>query len=133
MGYFYKGEIVMFCRNCGKEINDDVSFCPNCGCPARMVEKNQQYYDYEERLGKYETFSLAGFIISLLSIIITFFGIMPIISLALSMIGLKHANQMEQTYKILGIIGVIISFFIIVLTIYYTLLGYSFLSAISNL
>ena len=98
-----------------------------------MVLKNQQCYDDEKRLGKYEAFSLAGFIISLLSIIITFFGIMPIISLALSMIGLKRANQMEQTYKILGIIGVIISFFIIVLTIYNTLLGYSILSAISNL
>lgn len=22
----------MFCKNCGKEISEDVRFCPNCGC-----------------------------------------------------------------------------------------------------
>ena len=24
----------MFCRKCGKEIPEDVKYCPNCGCPT---------------------------------------------------------------------------------------------------
>ncbi len=24
----------MFCRKCGKEVPEDVKYCPNCGCPT---------------------------------------------------------------------------------------------------
>ena len=24
----------MFCRKCGKEISEDIKYCPNCGCPT---------------------------------------------------------------------------------------------------
>ncbi len=24
----------MYCKNCGQEINDDATFCPNCGTPC---------------------------------------------------------------------------------------------------
>lgn len=30
----------MYCKNCGKEIEDNVSFCPNCGA---KVERDTQY------------------------------------------------------------------------------------------
>lgn len=25
----------MFCRQCGRELSDDIAFCPNCGTPAK--------------------------------------------------------------------------------------------------
>ena len=28
-----------FCNNCGKEISDNINFCPNCGTPTRIVEE----------------------------------------------------------------------------------------------
>ena len=27
----------MYCQNCGKEISDQASFCPNCGHPVRSA------------------------------------------------------------------------------------------------
>ena len=31
-----------FCRNCGKELQDDVRFCPNCGTPVDAQPKAEQ-------------------------------------------------------------------------------------------
>lgn len=35
-----KEERKMFCRKCGKEIADDIKYCPNCGCPTDINEAN---------------------------------------------------------------------------------------------
>lgn len=35
----------MFCSNCGKEFDDGVSFCPNCGAPVNS-NQNAANYDY---------------------------------------------------------------------------------------
>ena len=33
----------MFCKTCGKEMNDGVKFCPGCGAPAPLPPTQQQY------------------------------------------------------------------------------------------
>ncbi|HCA05531.1 MAG TPA: hypothetical protein DEO32_06515 [Ruminococcaceae bacterium] len=35
-----------FCRNCGRQLNDDSSFCPSCGAPVNgnAQQNNQQNY-----------------------------------------------------------------------------------------
>ena len=32
----------MYCRNCGKEINDSAVFCPDCGKPVNKNLSNQE-------------------------------------------------------------------------------------------
>lgn len=29
--YIYKGEFIMYCSKCGKEVEETVNFCPSCG------------------------------------------------------------------------------------------------------
>lgn len=35
------GRISLFCENCGKNIENDASFCPECGAPVRTVQQPQ--------------------------------------------------------------------------------------------
>ena len=40
----------MFCRKCGKEIADDVKYCPNCGCPTdKNEESNNNSTNYVDQ------------------------------------------------------------------------------------
>lgn len=36
----------MYCRKCGKEINDDAVVCVNCGCAVKEVSSNNNSQDY---------------------------------------------------------------------------------------
>ncbi len=35
-----KEDFIMFCSNCGTQINDGEKFCPNCGAPVQGAEQN---------------------------------------------------------------------------------------------
>ena len=37
---FLKGEINMYCKNCGKEIPEGVRFCPECGADQEAASQN---------------------------------------------------------------------------------------------
>lgn len=60
-----KGEYVMFCSNCGKELDDNAVVCTHCGCLTReasfvkpMVERSE----VEE--GQSNGIAIAGFVCS---------------------------------------------------------------------
>ncbi len=67
----------MYCRNCGKTIDDKAVICPNCGVPQAEQKK------------PVNGFGVAGFIIGLLSIWLGYilFCIPPVIGIILSGIG----------------------------------------------
>ena len=46
----------MFCKNCGKEINDNAVVCPHCGVQVGKVETSSD--------GKKNNMALIGFILS---------------------------------------------------------------------
>lgn len=62
----------MYCKHCGKKIDDDLSFCPFCGSEAEKkgsVRKEQDDVkeDWANGLG------LSGFVVSIVALVYTFF------------------------------------------------------------
>lgn len=115
----------MFCQHCGKQIEDDATFCPNCGAkvgaaPAPEGEKDEFFKDvpapaptpvqqqqavpqqtyYAQQPAKTNTLAIVGFIMS-------FF--VTIAGLICSIIGLKQCNQTGEGGKGLAIAGIVIS------------------------
>ncbi len=121
------------CGECGKEVSDKASSCPNCGNPInskytkteRVCEHcGGSVYDNATTcvhcgkelkeskritVTKKKTNSLAsaGFILGFIAMIIDFFAILGILAVVLSSIGsvqIKNNNESGMGYAILGFI-----------------------------
>ncbi len=46
--FIQKGGEIMFCPNCGNEIDDDSVFCPNCGCNVNAADTQNQPQDQQQ-------------------------------------------------------------------------------------
>ncbi len=89
----------MYCKKCGKEIDDDAIYCPGCGAPT---ENYVSSVDYEAKHQSVATSSssrngvaLAGFICSVASLV---FGgiIVAIVGLCLCAYARKREDQYIQ-------------------------------------
>lgn len=96
----------MFCKNCGKEIDDNAFVCVHCGVTVTSEK--------EVPSTKYSPWAIVGMIVSLASLLISFFGVVPLIGIIFSCIGMKqtaYANVkgrgMAITGLVIGIIGVV--------------------------
>lgn len=90
----------MFCKNCGKEINDGAVVCPNCGVATdNMVKASAPAAAPAQK----NTMALVGFILSLLGF--------NVIALILSIIGYQNVKKPEYNGdgKGFAIAGIIIS------------------------
>lgn len=83
----------MFCRNCGKEIDDKAVVCPHCGVQVGKVETHSSD-------DKKNTMALIGFILS-------FF--IALAGLICSIIGYKRAKEEGLEGKGMALAGIIIS------------------------
>lgn len=100
------------CSECGKQISDKASFCPNCGvtnksytycsnCGAKTVSDNFcnncgmsiNNYNTYAKSNKMCGIALAGGITSLVSLLIDIFGVVAIVAIVLSSIGLYKVNS----------------------------------------
>ena len=96
----------MYCKNCGKEIDNNAYVCPNCGvlvksAPTEVVAKKES-----------NTKALIGFILS-------FF--VPVVGLILGIMGLKASGEMKGEGKGMSIAAIIISAVGIVCSIIFTI------------
>jgi hypothetical protein len=96
----------MFCKNCGKEINDNAVVCPNCGVATEKMAANNPVPAQKNSM------AIAGFVLALLGF--------NVISLILSIVGLSYSKKPEYAgdgkgFAIAGIVlsCVYIGFFII--------------------
>ncbi len=87
----------MFCKNCGKEIDDSAVVCPNCGVATENMAKNAP------APAQKNTMALVGFILALLSF--------NVIALIISIIGLSNSKKPEYAGdgKGFAIAGIVIS------------------------
>lgn len=95
------------CKECGKEISDEASFCPNCGYSvnnSNATEINNQSNNYVKTNG----FAVAGFVISLVSLLINFWGIVGLLGTIFSAIALNEINKHNEKGKGMAIAGLII-------------------------
>ncbi|MGM9900026.1 MAG: zinc-ribbon domain-containing protein [Bacilli bacterium] len=120
----------MFCTNCGKEISENDTFCPNCGAkqltaqydynPNGYVNKNVQPSVQKE---SYNTMCIVGLVISCISLFINFWGLVGIAGTIVSAIGLSSCCKKRERGKTLAIIGIVIGVVsIIYFSIFYGLL-----------
>ena len=63
----------MYCRNCGKEIDDDVKFCPHCG--TNLTQEQDYYQPMDQQVRKEEDapsfwFALLSFIIPVVGLVL---------------------------------------------------------------
>ena len=86
----------MFCKNCGKEVNDNAVICPNCGVATDNYNKSAAPVEQKNNM------ALIGFILS-------FF--VSIAGLIISIIAYKNAKKPEYNGdgKGFALAGIIIS------------------------
>ncbi len=100
----------MYCKNCGKEINDNAVVCPYCGVATDKLDK--------AAVGgkKINGFGIAGFVVSLASLLWLgiYFCIAGIIGLVLSIVGIKNrknsdsCNGLAIAGLVIGIISLVV-------------------------
>ena len=96
----------MFCKNCGKEIDDKAELCVYCGVSTREKTEHQKTLN---------GIGLAGFVVSLLSLWLgMYFCIASVVGLVLSVVGMYNAkkcsscNGLAVAGLVIGIISVVI-------------------------
>lgn len=113
----------MFCKNCGKEVSDNAYICTNCG--ALLKEQPES----EKKIAKENGLSISGFIISLVSIFISLFCIVPTVGLILSILGYVSAGKKNQKSR-LGLAGIIIGAISLVFCFFSLIFGFALLEAL---
>ncbi|MDE6373920.1 MAG: zinc-ribbon domain-containing protein [Clostridia bacterium] len=118
----------MFCRNCGKEIDDNAVFCPHCGSQTLNTaggqpqaqqqpqvtpvgQPNVQPFNVAPQTEPKGTngLGIAGFVLGLLSLYLgVYFCITPIVGLVLSIIGVTKMKTFKSCNG-LAIAGLVIS------------------------
>ena len=90
----------MFCKNCGKEIDDKATVCVHCGVPTANAQPQQVVVTSAPSNG----FAIAGLVCS-------FFSFLAVVGLILSIVGLRKSKTPEFNGKGKGlaIAGIVIS------------------------
>ena len=99
----------MFCTNCGSQLDDRAVICPHCGCATENYYKTNQHAQYSSQVPPVSPVApmpvhvqskpVNGFAIAALVLGIAglwfgmFFGIVPIIGLIFSIIGMSQASK----------------------------------------
>ena len=98
-----------YCRSCGAELLDEAVICPKCGVATSEVQA----------ASKKNSYATAGFVLSIISLFITMYGIPAVLGLIFSIIGLIQCNKGNFSNKKLAVAGIIISAIAIVWGILY--------------
>ena len=115
----------MFCKNCGKQIDDNSVVCPYCGAETKsqataQQPQYQQPYQQQYTEKRSNSYAIAGFVLAF------FFALLGLI---FSIIGLRKVDECGGSGKGLAIAGIVLSIlsmigaFIIMITSYGTLLA----------
>ena len=119
-----KGGGFVFCNKCGRNVEDGMKFCDNCG--NRLYSENEETLDntaYRTADTKPKTniMAIVGFILGCVSLLINFWGIIGIAALIFSIVGLTQIKNNGGGGKglaaagiILGAVGVIYGFVMII-------------------
>lgn len=94
----------MYCSKCGKEMSDDTQFCPYCGQSTAGASESAKSQNEE----KYNVCAIVGFILSLVSLFISIYGMVNVAAVIVSAIGLIQTKERGESGSSLAIAGIII-------------------------
>ena len=106
----------MYCKTCGKEVNDQAVVCPHCGCAVQNTQLSTTTSYYEKP--KANILCIVGFVLSLVSLLIALYGLVAIAGLTCSIVGILQANKNSERLKGLGIAGICVSVGSLIYTVY---------------
>lgn len=95
-----------FCSNCGQEIKANSKFCINCGAQIGEIEEVTDTNTNE--INKTNGFAIAGFVVSICSLMIPTIGVGGILSIVFSSIALGKTGKGKEKGKGLAIAGLVI-------------------------
>ncbi len=101
----------MYCKTCGKEINDDAVVCPACGCAVKTEEAKKSAKNLN-------VLGLVGFILGVVSWLLALWGIVAIAGLVLSIVGLVQCVREGGGMKGFAIAGIAVSAVSLIYTVY---------------
>jgi hypothetical protein len=123
--YVKTKEKVMFCKVCGKEINDSAVICPHCGC--RTTQEIQQVNSTPNGTS---AAAVLGFILSLVSLFLSLYCIVPVLGIIFSGVGMSATSRGEKSGKGFAVAGLVISIISLILNIILLILAGSILALI---
>ena len=99
-----------YCTECGKEISDKATSCPNCGCPVEYDNRvtNNNISNTIDRSEQYNVMGISGFVTSMVSLLLNFWGIVGIVAVILSTVGLTQIRNTNEKGKGLAITGIVV-------------------------
>lgn len=118
----------MFCKTCGKEVNDRAIICPNCGCALDNTTIQESVSEKKKK--KLNVLSLVGFILSLVSLLLDLWGTVAIAGLVCSVIGIVQIKNAEQKGRGFAIAGICVSVGSLIYAVYTLIVLLSVLSAL---
>lgn len=110
----------MFCVNCEKEISDKSTFCPKCGAAQQGATPpptpNTGSYatpvnQSTVQKAPYNVMCIIGLVISGISLLLSFFGLVGIAGTIVSVIGLTSCKRKNENGKACAIVGIVIGVF----------------------
>lgn len=102
-----------YCRSCGAELVDDAVICTKCGVPV----------DNQSTLKK-NMYAIAGFILSLVAMVINGYGVPAVLGLVFSIVGLVQINKGGYKNRGLAIAGIVLGAIALVWDVlYYVVIG----------
>lgn len=115
----------MFCSKCGNGIADGSRFCPKCGQPVNVynngtqAQNNNVIYTATQNVpvtqsAQYNIMSIVGLVISCISLLLNFWGLVGIAGTIVSVVGLVSCKRKHEKGQVCAIIGIIIGVFSIV-------------------
>lgn len=109
----------MYCKNCGKEIEDDSSFCPYCGSSVNKKIVVESKATKGDKGNSENCFGAIGFVVSVIAVLYSHSNIalwyvafaLAFIGIVLSCAGMKDIKKGENGIAFAGfIIGAIALF-----------------------
>lgn len=103
-----------FCENCGAELKENSEVCLECGKYVSKKGNDGNINDIDAN----NKLALAGFIVSMVSLLINFAGLVGLTGAILSGIGLAQVSKGDGKGKGLAIAGLIVGIFSVLYGIY---------------
>lgn len=97
----------MYCKKCGKKNDNNSIYCNYCG--VQIIDNSDEIIVEKVDNTKTNGLALAGFIVSIVSLFFSFWGMTPLVGLILSIVGYSNIKKTNENGKGFAIAGIIIA------------------------